>query len=118
MWCCLSCTDRVSVCICSCFQVVYVTLLLFQGVSDIILEEVVLDLNLLDSVGCLLDCGGLGLVDFCLLCCEVESSFDAKCGGQVGVEGGLPLPSALGCEGAQNVDMYVCHRNLLRASPW
>ena len=71
------------------FQVVNVTLLLFQGISNIIFEEVVLDLNLLDGVGCLLDCGGLGLVDFCLLCCEVERSFDAKCGGQVGVEGVL-----------------------------
>ena len=32
------------------FQVVYVTLLLFQGVGDVVLEEVVLNLELLNGV--------------------------------------------------------------------
>ena len=68
-------------------QVIYVTLLLLQGFSHIIFEEVILYLELLDCVRCLLVCGGLGLVDLSLLICEVDSSFDAKGGGQVGMEG-------------------------------
>ena len=62
------------------FQIIYVTLLLLQGLCHIIFEEVILYLKLLDCVRCLLVCGGLGMVDSGLLSCEVDSSFDAEGG--------------------------------------